>query len=282
MREWTNRLGRRAGHAKLAAFRWFSTDGIPSLFLKKPPNHKWRRRMSRFSVFAVLILATPALAQQNEAEKLLRAMEAKVRAAKSLEIAFEGDGASGAFKFKGKFLLGEGNRLRVEVEIDADKKKQRSLLICDGKTLLNREEGSGRDKILDTRADAAGRFCAFFTRGGVFEGARAFGDEAPTSPPKDSTPEERMSITDIKLGDKVKIGSKEAQVVHYHLTVFKNAANVRESESKMAVWIDTKTHLPLRREVEVKADKRTLTTVETYSTITLDAKMDAKVFELPK
>ena len=36
-----------------------------------------------------LLLAAPAAAQENEAEKLFRTMEKKVRAAKSLEVVFE-------------------------------------------------------------------------------------------------------------------------------------------------------------------------------------------------
>ncbi len=43
-----------------------------------------------------------------------------------------------------------------------------------------------------------------------------------------------------------------------------------------------KTNLPLKRIMTTKVDKDTLTITETWSKLTLDPKIDAKKFELPK
>jgi outer membrane lipoprotein-sorting protein len=50
----------------------------------------------------------------------------------------------------------------------------------------------------------------------------------------------------------------------------------------VALWLDLKTGLPVKRTVteEIAGEKKTL--VETYRNLTLDQKVDASKFDLPK
>ena len=49
-----------------------------------------------------------------------------------------------------------------------------------------------------------------------------------------------------------------------------------------AVWIDIKTTLPVKRQLRVNMGGERMTLTENYSEFRLNAKLDAKVFDLPK
>jgi outer membrane lipoprotein-sorting protein len=71
------------------------------------------------------------------------------------------------------------------------------------------------------------------------------------------------------------VGDQEAHVIHYKL---------KDSYPplRVSLWLDAKTNLPLRRVVVWGGVAGDHTTAETYSVLTLDAKVDAKRFELRK
>jgi len=84
-----------------------------------------------------------------------------------------------------------------------------------------------------------------------------------------------------KLGKKEKIGKRDTQVIEYKLTLEntpKEAAKLALSEQ---LWLDVETNLPLKRVLTGKLDKE-FTYTEIYSEFTLNPKVDAKLFELPK
>jgi outer membrane lipoprotein-sorting protein len=229
-----------------------------------------------FFLIPGLLLASRAVAQENEAEKLFRALEKKVRAAKSLEVVFEGSGTGGDIKakFKGKLLVGDGNRFRIETEAAVDGKKNHSLLASDGKLVYSKGVSSATWL---AHAENTARVRAYFARGGF----SATGDCLdPESGVADL--DKALAPADFKLGAKEKIGGKDAQVVECMLTVAKKGG--ASETRKMALWIDPKTQLPLQRRLEFKEGNPgvTVTLVETYPTFTLDAKIDAKAFALPK
>src|SRR4051812_12873461 len=65
------------------------------------------------------LVAWPAAAQENEAEKLFRALEQKVRTAKTLQLHFNAviTGADAKkWNTKGSMILGEGDKFRAEYE----------------------------------------------------------------------------------------------------------------------------------------------------------------------
>jgi len=81
-------------------------------------------------------------------------------------------------------------------------------------------------------------------------------------------------VTNFKLGSKEMVGDKTAQVVTYQLDFQGTSAN-------MSVWIDAKTHLPLKRVVAADQDGQMHRITETYSTFVIDPKLDPKLFEIP-
>jgi outer membrane lipoprotein-sorting protein len=239
--------------------------------------------MRWINLATVLLLAAPGAAQENEAEKLFRAMEKKIRAARSLEIVFEADATDptpGAANFKGQALFGEGNRFRIEVKVSYEGKKTGGMIASDGKTLYQKDDEAPA-KTQPAHAEDAERLRAFVGRGGILAGLGSFADLATTEPKKDFDLEKTWALTDFKLGAKDKIGAREAQIVECTLTIVMKGR--KTDTAKMAVWIDTQTQLPLKRRLEAKWGKETTTTyLETYSTFNPDAKIDAKMFELPK
>jgi hypothetical protein len=90
-------------------------------------------------------------------------------------------------------------------------------------------------------------------------------------------------IKDFKLGAKEKIGKQETQMVEYISTMPMTPQLV----VKVKVWIDTTTGLPVKRETRpvdpaIVTQDPEYALFETFTTFTLDAKMDSKAFELPR
>src|SRR5215510_14285294 len=81
-----------------------------------------------------LLIVTPVYAQENEAEKLFRAMEKKLTSAKSLKVASTADFDLGGqvIKFKGSTQQAEGNKARIEFEGEAFGMAFKMTLISDG------------------------------------------------------------------------------------------------------------------------------------------------------
>ncbi len=83
-------------------------------------------------------------------------------------------------------------------------------------------------------------------------------------------------VSEFKMGKKEPIGGHEAQAIHYRLTV-----DFRKSESMdVMLWLDAKTNLPLKREIRPLTEQEAGVLNETYSKVTLDGKLDPKLFEL--
>jgi outer membrane lipoprotein-sorting protein len=81
------------------------------------------------------LVAWPAAAQENDAEKQFRQMEKKLHAAKSVQLHFEAS-VTGAdakkWHLKGSLVLGEGDKLRAEAEGTLFGEESRFTLVSDG------------------------------------------------------------------------------------------------------------------------------------------------------
>ncbi len=84
-------------------------------------------------------------------------------------------------------------------------------------------------------------------------------------------------MSDFKLAGEEKIGERNTQVIQYTITAKGKNPNVLS----MKVWLDAKTNLPVKLAMTGGSSDITDIT-ETYSEFTIDAKVDAKLFELPK
>ena len=59
-------------------------------------------------------------------------------------------------------------------------------------------------------------------------------------------------------------------------------ASIGGEKINETVWVDAKTHLPLKRLLTAKVGDQELKVTETYSKVVVDEKIDAQTFELPK
>jgi outer membrane lipoprotein-sorting protein len=236
--------------------------------------------MRWMAVLVVLLAVPPAQGQENEAEKLFRSMEKKLRSAKTVEVVFEGEvpgEKAKNVKVQGKAILGEGNRFRFDGKVEFDGMKVQSWMVSDGKTIVYVESDGAPMKRRPAPPVEAEKVRACLGQLGVIYLALALEDASATDPPQGQGPfDKAANVKDFKLGAKEKIGQKDAQVVEYTAHIDRTP-NVR-----ISVWIDTKTLLPLKRVSEGKKSGIDERYVETYSTFTLDSKIDAKLFEVPK
>jgi len=81
-------------------------------------------------------------------------------------------------------------------------------------------------------------------------------------------------VTNFKLGAKEMVGNRTAQVVDYQL-------DFKGKTAKMAVWIDAKTLLPLKRVAALDQGGQMFRFTETYSAFAIDPNLDPKLFEIP-
>jgi outer membrane lipoprotein-sorting protein len=223
----------------------------------------------RWLALLVLILAAaPARAQESEAEKLYRAMEKKILAAKSLALEFNSQNTVDDKKFtvKGTIYVAAGNKTRLELE---------SELFGLGKTLIVTNGESRYAKVGALVFDKG----PFPPKGEVLLALIArFGATNAAMEKKIATADlgKDWPVKNFKLGVKEMVGKREAQVVQYQIQ-YKKSGNLAE----VSVWIDTKTQLPLKRAMAGK-DKKTIgDLVETYGVFTVDGKLDGKLFDIP-
>jgi outer membrane lipoprotein-sorting protein len=236
--------------------------------------------MRQLSLLIVTLLVVPAAAQENDAEKLFRAMEKKIRAAKSFQMDFEGEVSAGTAKMtvKGKAAFAEKNNCRIEATNEVNGKEGKTLIVADGKTFYWQPPKDNTPaqtrQVVDIDQE---NWQGFIARCGVLSSAQSFYFVKQPKAGESFDIGTIVSVTDFKLGTKEKVGGKETQIVQFTATIAKDAM-------KATVWIDPQTQLPVKFALEgtAKAGGRSILITETYSNFTVDSKLDAKTFEIPK
>ena len=216
----------------------------------------------------------PAAAEENEAEKLFRAMEKKVRAARTLRVRFDAqitDARGKKWDLKGSLVLGEGDRFRMESTGKLFGEAINFTVISDG---TNARSFGGPKQPKEGEAEKPPKgvgayFRALLTRRGVF-GTSLNIDR------RDQLKPDAMELSDFKLAGKDKFNGRNMLVIR---------CAIREKGTKnslsLTVWLDAETNLPARWTVSGgKSDIGDIT--ETYAEFTIDPKLDPKLFELPK
>jgi outer membrane lipoprotein-sorting protein len=230
-------------------------------------------RQITLTVMAVLCAATLSAADNqdekgNDAEQLFQRMEAKLHAAKTVNLSFDSKVISESLPIKGSKLKGtvaiaDGNKARVEMSGGKTGSAPiKGLLISDGTQMVQND-----GKLRPAPKVTASNLLTVVARSGFFITIMPLPPEPFTNPDFDL--KEGFSVSGFKLGNKEKIGARETQRVDYVLSVKGN-----EGQFPAAVWIDLKTGLPVKREL-------TGMYTENYE-LTLDGKLDPKLFELPK
>jgi len=223
------------------------------------------------------VLAVPLLAgadEPNEAEKLFREMEAKLMKAKTVECSYEakaeGEMAGG---MNGTLRFAEGNKVRFEVTDELREKGVKATVIANGTKMTAVGEGVPKE-ITDVPKWFSEALAASITRPGLVV---VFFFTGTSEKPDEFKVDEQFRVAEFKLGQKERVGDREAQVVRYLLTV----KAVSNEPMSVAVWVDTKTQLPLKRVLTAKLHGKKTTLTETYTKLEVDGKIDPKQFELP-
>jgi outer membrane lipoprotein-sorting protein len=250
---------------------------------------------------AILLLpafVTPARAQDNEAEKLYRDMEKRIRTAKAFQVAVRIELAP-VNKRRGRttkvsFLITKDNQARLEVDGDfsGGEGKRKIALVSDGKRFKISDSdgapafGGGDKSSRPTPKYLHDLYSVTVSRGGLWFSLIMMpyvlplgqeGSPAPDADGKDLRPDEdksRMEIWDFQM-DADKVGAADAKVIRYK---FGEKRGPEREAVKMTLWLDAKTLLPLKSDVVISRENLHIT--ETYTEFTLDPKIDAKAFAL--
>jgi outer membrane lipoprotein-sorting protein len=248
--------------------------------------------MTRWIAATLLVpaLLSPALAQDDEAEKLYRDMEKRIRTAKAFEVTFTYE--AGQKKARGKLLVAQDNQARLEISGLFGGKPDTSFeLVSDGKRLKTAgaklsvmpsglpvvEPGGQSEQPAPKNLHAA--LGATVSRGGLWftvlvlpylcggQGGESFDPDGAES---------KMKVYDFKLAGAEKVGERDAKVLRYR---FGKGDGCRDDE-EITLWVDARTLLPLKRSFVLKIEGTRIS--EVYDAFTLDPKIDAGAFSLPK
>jgi len=166
------------------------------------PRGKGGVTMRWMSALGVLILAGSAFAQQNEAEKLFRAMEKKVREAKAIKIVYEIDETvdKGINKYRGAVTIAEGNRVRIEATSTVGGKQNTKTVVADGKQAHSTSTDNPKANLSPVESNTSQTEPQILARGGVL----LWFANGPDKETFDI--DKMMPISDFKLGKKEKVG----------------------------------------------------------------------------
>jgi outer membrane lipoprotein-sorting protein len=224
------------------------------------------------SLALLALAAWPVAAQDNEAEKLYREMEKKVRAAKTLHVRFDlniTDALGKTGTVKGTLTLGEGDKYRVDLDGKIFGQTVKGTEVSDG----TRVKVSGNAKPSKDDEKPPAGVGAYYRAALPHEG---FFMSSLNSNRRADRPPDAFHPADFKLAGTEKIAGRDTQIIQYTVT-FKGG----KDPLPMKLWLDAKTHLPVK--LAVTGGKSDVTDVtETYREFTVDPKVDAKAFELSK
>jgi uncharacterized protein (TIGR03067 family) len=209
----------------------------------------------------------------KDPEKLFRAMENKLVAAKTIKIRMEGTMEFG-FKMTSKTtaVLGEGNQVQIESTTSDGKHTIKSYFVSDGGQMLW-DQFDGKPAQTAACPKNLGVHCRKYAVGGV----QNFPSQA-MSP--GGLKEEEPKLMDFKLGARAKVGDADTQIVECSAEG-ENARDKYKYRNAIKIWIDTTTLLPAKMEGRSEIDGKTMATITaTYLEWTLDTRVDAKTFAL--
>lgn len=231
------------------------------------------------SLVALALTADPT---PGSAEAVFKKMDQSVREAKTfrtdLEVTLDsGKADAKPDTLKGRLLVAPGNKMRLELDGTVHGRAGKVVLVSDGtKMRMTDHDKPGKDQ--DTTKQLGDITLASVARAGVFIplflslDVREDGKE-----PEAFDLDKQFKVSDLKLGKKEAVGGRDAQAVDYTAAV----KGVTEPLA-VTVWVDEKTHLPVKRTVRVKEGTVTFTVTETYTKPAVGEKLDDKEFALPK
>jgi hypothetical protein len=163
--------------------------------------------------------------------------------------------------------------MRMEMNGEFDGTAMKLVSVCDGKANRTTYNGQPAGPDMPPEEGAFEKGLAVFARAGMLAMMR--------SQRKDDKKEafdldKMIAIKDFKAGAKEKVGTHDTQVVQYNLDLG------MEGKAKVSLWIDTKTNLPVKRELMVDDNGKNFQLTETITAFDVNPKLDPKLYELPK
>jgi outer membrane lipoprotein-sorting protein len=229
--------------------------------------------------FALLLAAGPAAPPApSEADLLLREMDATITAARALRVEFEirnDRPGKGEQVLKGSLVLGERNRLRFEqtgwLTASAVSDGRRTVIVTPDERRARETPGWFNDVLK-----------GWLGRGGTYVSvAKAF-DLLDGPSVQRPGPADGPRVTDAKVLADEQAGGVKCRVVEYDLAWVEHPAVSGADAARVRVWIDPRTHLPVRRTMTFPIADRADTYTATHTSFEIDPKLDDKLFELPK
>jgi outer membrane lipoprotein-sorting protein len=220
----------------------------------------------------------------NQAEKAFRASEKKLSESDTIQISFtcntNPDRRDIGIGFnKGTILIAKGNKVRFDLIGDVPGQPGQTVKvvsISDGTkmtTQVTKGDDQGKVMVQDSPKTDSAMLAGVVSRAGVFTIGRA----ASGTDQNQRKLDDFITVADFSMGKKEKVGNRQAQRIDYKLTI-----NIGIKETIDAqVWLDSETHMPLKRVLSVKHGEEAVQVTETYD-IHINGKIDASKFELPK
>ena len=174
-------------------------------------------------------------------------------------------------------FLQEGNKARIEIDYGTQHLPLPPTIVSNGTKWKGIAPGVDLPE-LDTPRNL-NRICTLVvTRGGISALVRWLRSPMRKEGEEEPDPETWLRVSEIKMGDKEKINERSAQAIHYQLKV----GNIKPSETKVTLWLDVETHLPVKRVfVSTQGDEES-TATETFHDLKLNEKVAPTKFELGK
>jgi outer membrane lipoprotein-sorting protein len=211
-------------------------------------------------------------AQGNEAEKLFRAMEERIKAARAVQFTFEaemkGRGKGEEAKLKGSVLFTKDNKARLKMSGNEMGKEMTIEMISDGKRMKMAESPETIAKADEerTRTDLHSLLSAAVSGPGLL---LTYGDFSP------GPPAPTYRLVNFKAGAAEKVGGREAKVVTCDAVLLGDTCQV-------TLWIDAETLLPLKRLIVYAGNHGKPGRITEICNFDLNPKVDAGAFALPK
>jgi outer membrane lipoprotein-sorting protein len=230
------------------------------------------------TVAVLALMAWPAAAQENAAEKLFRRMEKKLRTAKTVQVYFDSSVTipPKTGSLKGTLILGDGDKLRLEFGGKPFGVEGNLTVVSDGTSMSSKDSADPeKDKTVKAPRALGANVRGSLLRLGVFICFNGIDRGGNLSP-------DLLKVSDFKLVGKEQVGERNTQVIDYTVTEVKDV--ISPGKWWMKMWLDAQTNLPVKLTMTMPKDELSdiSTTTDTFSEFTIDAKVDAQSFVLPK
>jgi len=225
---------------------------------------------------AIVLMLLPQ--EKIEAEELLKKSSEKLAAAKSFQCKSQliVHGPIGDLTMEHTFRCASGNKLFLEVRGKLRNKDFQCRIVSDGAKLCVEQDGKRTDS--ETPEDLNKTVLTMIPRVSLMGAVTSMACPVPG----DGKPLESVEYSDFKMGKAEKSGDRELYRIEYKVTQVKPTRLTQSVETPCTLWIDSKTLLPVQRDMKVKLGNGDHIFRETFSEMKVDEKIDPAKFELPK